>query len=176
MSNSHLVYPGIKFQKGKKLELNEIPGLKEAGWKPRHRGKNHLEGEKLKEYLNALLALLKANQQYSWPFHHPVDANEVPDYYKVMMNPLSFQDIQTKLDEEEFYIIPEIFVADVRRVFRNCKHYNKSDTVFYKAATHMEGYLNQLLKKKREEVLTEAAPLFAAEEEGVKDGMEIETK
>lgn len=45
-------------------------------------------------YWKCLHELLVAVALQSWPFHHPVNKKFVPDYYKVIVNPMDLENIR----------------------------------------------------------------------------------
>jgi len=89
---------------------------------------------------------LKAWQEMSqhkdaWPFLAPVDANEVPDYYNVIKDPMDLETIRKRVEAGDYYRSLEMFVADFRTIFRNCRYYNAPETVYFKAAEALEKHL-----------------------------------
>lgn len=108
MSSSALVCFSIlglnHLGKRKPIPIIQIPGVKEAGWKP-----VLIESRKVrirdrwvvatKDAIhtfaqNMLNDLLKLEE--SWPFKEPVDANEVPDYYDLVKNPIDLSKMQVR--------------------------------------------------------------------------------
>jgi histone acetyltransferase len=119
ISNSHIVYPGLGvFRSGSTthVAIEDIPGIVAAGWK---RSQVSTQEKSLKEKLRDFLRSMKAHEAI-WPFVEPVDANEVPDYYEIIKNPIDLTMISKRLDEG-FYITKEIFRADLQRMLDNCK-------------------------------------------------------
>lgn len=51
---------------------------------------------------------------------------QVPNYYKIITNPIDFSKIKIKLQRQNFnhYDTIEDFIADVKLVFQNCATYN----------------------------------------------------
>lgn len=88
-STDNVVYPGLAlFKTRKSVNPSEVPGLLETGWteemdefarKPRRPGHYHV--------LQTLLTELQ-NQPSAWPFVQPVNREEVPDYYEVILEPM----------------------------------------------------------------------------------------
>ena len=70
----------------------------------------------------------------AWPFAEPVDANDVPDYYEIVRNPVSLHLIGKRLESGHYYLTLEMFAADFRNMFVNCRIYNSPDTEYYKCA------------------------------------------
>ncbi|XP_021338904.1 E3 ubiquitin-protein ligase TRIM33-like isoform X2 [Mizuhopecten yessoensis] len=63
--------------------------------------------------------------QKSTVFHEPV-SKAVPNYYKIITNPIDFGKIKCKLQRQNFnhYNVVDDFIADMLLVFRNCRTYN----------------------------------------------------
>lgn len=140
IGRSHVVHKGLshfKQENFKPLNPFDIPGLKEAGWtremddlaqKPK-RGPHHI----------AMLTILTEMQNHpsNWPFLHPVNKTEVPDYYEVIKEPMDLSTMEVKL-ENDAYETMEDFVYDCSLIFNNCRQYNGENTTFYKNANKLE--------------------------------------
>ncbi|KAL2321001.1 hypothetical protein Fmac_029970 [Flemingia macrophylla] len=158
LSNCHIVYPGIDFQKKEagipKKIIYDIPGLKEAGWTPDQWGHSRFrslcssaDNATNQKHLSAFMrSLLKALHDHadSWPFKEPVDARDVPDYYDIIKDPIDLKTMSKRVESEQYYVTFEMFVADVRRMISNARTYNSPDTIYYKCATR---HVRQLLSK-----------------------------
>ncbi|KAK8834554.1 hypothetical protein M9Y10_027555 [Tritrichomonas musculus] len=68
-------------------------------------------------------------------FFRPVDPEKdgAPDYYLIIMTPMSLFDVQDKLDKK-LYNTPEEFIKDMDQIFINAKIYNMNTHPIYKAA------------------------------------------
>uniref|UniRef100_A0A061RH03 histone acetyltransferase n=1 Tax=Tetraselmis sp. GSL018 TaxID=582737 RepID=A0A061RH03_9CHLO len=159
VSNSHLVNQGIKDQDQggpqRPLPIQEIPGVKEAGWAeglasgPDFRmtmGGQVCEAtpENLQRFMAlALDEICKCED--SWPFREPVDQNDVPDYYDVVKDPVDLQMMRARLESGRYYLTLDIFTADLRRMFANCRFYNAPETIYYKLADRLELKYDHLL-------------------------------
>jgi len=157
MSNAHVVYPGLKqFEQPpgpggvyKPIPVDRIKGVKEAGWTPPGPPKYRLvhpgcgDGaptpENLNRFMRALVNLVQ-NHIDVWPFLEPVNAEEVPDYYDVVKDPICMETIKDRVENGEYYVTLEMFAADFRVMFNNCRLYNAPDTMFYKCATRLEAF------------------------------------
>ncbi|XP_058175665.1 bromodomain adjacent to zinc finger domain protein 1A [Anopheles ziemanni] len=82
----------------------------------------------------------------SWPFNRPVSAKEVPDYYKVIKNPMDFARVKSKLNMGD-YKINEQMLADVQLVFRNCDLYNTDETDVFTVGRNLERYVVKRCKE-----------------------------
>lgn len=151
-SLSHVVRPGLQVFKSKKdVELNpqDIPGLKEAGWleemdklaqKPK-RGPHH-------NFMVTLLSELM-NHPSAWPFAHPVNKDEVGDYYEVIKEPMDLSTMELKLENDKYESFDQ-FLYDARLIFNNCRSYNAESTTYYKNATKLEKFLTNKIKESAE--------------------------
>jgi len=146
VSNSDVVYPGLNlFKRGvKSIRIEEIKGLKEAGWKPPR--KEDLDEDALTGVLKELLNSVKKHPS-AWPFEKPVDRNEVPDYYDIIKEPIDLQTMEVKLKSKNHYRNPEMFITDFLKMFENCKHYNQPETVYYRCAVTLEQFFHARLRQ-----------------------------
>jgi histone acetyltransferase len=95
-----------------------------------------------------LLHLLSAmqNHQSAWPFLKPVNAEEVPDYYNLIMEPMDLETMRKRL-EEDAYAAPDDFIRDAKLIFSNCRRYNKETTPYWQNANQLEEFMNQQLRE-----------------------------
>ncbi|OIW11279.1 hypothetical protein TanjilG_28370 [Lupinus angustifolius] len=163
LSNCHIVYPGIDFQKKEagipKKIIKDIPGLREAGWTSDQWGHSRFRTSSAStdsaanpKHLTAFMrSLLKAtliskslfmaihtsmhDHADAWPFKEPVDARDVPDYYDIIKDPMDLKTMSKRVESEQYYVTFEMFVADVRRMFSNARTYNSPETIYYKCST-----------------------------------------
>ncbi|KAL7219548.1 hypothetical protein ACSBR2_012577 [Camellia fascicularis] len=133
LSNCHIVYPGIDFQKKeagipkKIVKVEDIPGLREAGWTPDQWGHSRFKtviasvdsASRHKNLTLFMRSLLKAMHDHpdAWPFKEPVDARDVPDYYDIIKDPMDLKTMSKRVESEQYYVTFEMFVADVKRMF-----------------------------------------------------------
>uniref|UniRef100_A0A3B4D1U0 Bromo domain-containing protein n=1 Tax=Pygocentrus nattereri TaxID=42514 RepID=A0A3B4D1U0_PYGNA len=66
----------------------------------------------------------------SWPFHHPVNKKFVPDYYKVIANPMDLENLRKNISKHK-YQNREIFLADVSLIHANSVKYNGEITALF---------------------------------------------
>eukprot|EP01102_Stenamoeba_stenopodia_P021193 TRINITY_DN846_c0_g1_i4.p1 TRINITY_DN846_c0_g1~~TRINITY_DN846_c0_g1_i4.p1 ORF type:complete len:821 (-),score=182.47 TRINITY_DN846_c0_g1_i4:4-2397(-) len=140
ISKSHVVHsPLVSFP----MSIDNIPGMRESFlWKEwRLKPEDELPHKKAKEIFNQI-----KNHPESWPFHEPVDPNEVYDYYDVIKDPIDLQVIEKRLDSKVYYITKHIFKADLKRMCENCKIYNREDTMYYRCAAIIESLVEHLLE------------------------------
>ncbi|XP_061970111.1 histone acetyltransferase GCN5-like isoform X1 [Populus nigra] len=157
LSNCHIVYPGIDFQKKeagipkKIIKIEDIPGLREAGWAPDQWGHSRFKtlnsskdsGTNQKHLTAFMRSLLKQSMHDhvdAWPFKEPVDACDVPDYYDIIKDPMDLKTMSKRVESEQYYVTLEMFIADVKRMCANARTYNTPDTIYYKCATRLEAH------------------------------------
>ncbi|KAJ5899003.1 hypothetical protein N7495_003747 [Penicillium taxi] len=146
-SLSHVIHqPPKEWKNGvRKIDPLSIPVIQESGWspdmdemarQPRH-GPNY----------NQLLHLLNEMQNHTsaWPFTQPVNRDEVPDYYEVIMEPMDFSTMEEK-HENDMYPTPQEFIRDASLVFDNCRRYNNETTAYAKCANKVEKYMFQQIR------------------------------
>ncbi|XP_019804848.2 transcription intermediary factor 1-alpha isoform X4 [Tursiops truncatus] len=84
--------------------------------------------------------------EMSLAFQDPVPLT-VPDYYKIIKNPMDLSTIKKRLQEDySMYTKPEDFVADFRLIFQNCAEFNEPDSEVANAGIKLESYFEELLK------------------------------
>ncbi|KAK2093609.1 Transcription intermediary factor 1-alpha [Saguinus oedipus] len=81
----------------------------------------------------------------SLAFQDPVPLT-VPDYYKIIKNPMDLSTIKKRLKDYSMYSKPEDFVADFRLIFQNCAQFNEPDSEVANAGIKLENYFGELLK------------------------------
>ncbi|XP_071382070.1 nucleosome-remodeling factor subunit BPTF-like, partial [Centroberyx affinis] len=96
------------------------------------------------EGLRRILRSLQAHKM-AWPFLEPVDTNDAPDYYRVIKEPMDLSTMEERLQKREYVKLTE-FVADMTKIFDNCRYYNPSDSPFYQCAEVLENFFVQKLK------------------------------
>jgi len=108
ISNSHIKHKGLNSFKNDKgiINIAEIPGIKESGWKPPQVSEDELQ--LLQETFREVVAKIKAHPS-SWPFLKPVDRREVPDYYEVIKDPIDLETVAKRVEAGNYYITKEIF-------------------------------------------------------------------
>ncbi|KAG5567514.1 hypothetical protein RHGRI_002906 [Rhododendron griersonianum] len=187
LSNCHIVYAGIDFQKvhilikmnhsflvlikdfsyqkeagipKKIVKVEDISGLREAGWTPDQWGHSRFKtvnasGDNASNQKSLTMSMLKLDSHFSrmllsccglsivamhdhpdaWPFKEPVDARDAPDYYDIIKDPMDLKTMSKRVESEQYYVTFEMFLADVRRMFANARTYNSPETIYYKCAT-----------------------------------------
>ncbi|KAJ5255155.1 hypothetical protein N7505_010306 [Penicillium chrysogenum] len=126
-----------------------IPAIRETGWSPgmdelareashgsRFRGPHFNE---FRRFLNEI-----QNHKLAWPFLNPVNKDEVPGYYDIIVSPM---DLSTMEERLESYTTPKDLVRDLKLILSNCRQYNDATTVYAKCAVKLEKYMWKLIKE-----------------------------
>ncbi|XP_028923613.1 transcription initiation factor TFIID subunit 1 isoform X2 [Ornithorhynchus anatinus] len=80
----------------------------------------------------------------SWPFHHPVNKKFVPDYYKVIVNPMDLDSVRKNISKHK-YQNRESFLDDVNLILANSVKYNGPDSQYTKTAQEIVNTCYQTL-------------------------------
>eukprot|EP00980_Cylindrotheca_fusiformis_P031725 scaffold26870_cov176-Cylindrotheca_fusiformis.AAC.4 len=76
-------------------------------------------------------------------FLEPVDLEEFPDYEELIDQPMDLGTIRTKLKNKK-YQAPEQFARDMRKVWNNCKIYNRHGSAIWHVADYMSKQFERL--------------------------------
>ena len=96
------------------------------------------------EELRKLLRQLQTHKS-SWPFRLPVNEKDVPDYYLVIKEPMDLHLVDTKISERRYQRLLD-FVADITKIFDNCRYYNAKESSIARCATTLEAFFVPRLK------------------------------
>jgi len=142
------VHPGLTcFKDGvREIPIESIPGIIEAGWvPPADRGserKTRTDTSDPDVLYNALKTILNGakGNQYAWPFQTPVDRKIVNDYYDHIKYPMDLKTMTERL-KSNYYCNKRLYIADMKRMFANCRAYNAPETEYYNCANNLEKYV-----------------------------------
>ncbi|KAM9737450.1 histone acetyltransferase KAT2B isoform 2-T2 [Menidia menidia] len=141
------VYPGLScFKDGvRQIPIESIPGIRETGWKPVGKGKELKDPEQLYSTLKTILQHVKSHQN-AWPFMEPVKKTEAPGYYQVIRFPMDLKTMSERL-KSRYYTTRKLFMADMQRIFTNCREYNPPESEYYKCANLLEKFFYTKIKE-----------------------------
>ncbi|GLH11979.1 Nucleosome-remodeling factor subunit NURF301 [Gryllus bimaculatus] len=148
------VRPGLTcFRDGVRgIPIESIPGIRDTGWRPAARNtrvsritEEYNDPEKLFTTLKNVLNTIK-NHSAAWPFLEPVNKNVVPDYYDHIKYPMDLKTMGERL-KARYYITRRLFIADMTRIFNNCRHYNGPDNEYHRCADTLEKYFQTHMKE-----------------------------
>lgn len=133
------IRPGLTcFKEGvRSIPVESIPGLREVGWRPVARAQRQarpleesVDPEKLAQTLATVLVAVRQHSA-AWPFQKPVNQAEVTDYYDHIKYPMDLKTMGERL-KKGYYVTRRLFMADMARIFSNCRFYNSPDTEYYR--------------------------------------------
>lgn len=144
-------HPGLTcFKDGvREIPVLSMPGIRDSSWKPdktlNNMKQEPMDPDQLYTIFKSILGQLK-NHNSAWPFQKPVDKSEAPDYYDHIKHPMDLRTISERL-KNRYYCNRRLFIADVQRIFSNCRAYNDSDTEYYKCANTLERFFQNKMKE-----------------------------
>ena len=80
------------------------------------------------------------------PFLTLPSKRELPDYYEVIDEPISLNQIRKKLKAGDYIELPDLAV-DLNLMFENCKTYNRPDSRLYKEGVKLQKIMNAKLEE-----------------------------
>ncbi|XP_035828446.1 E3 ubiquitin-protein ligase TRIM33 isoform X2 [Aplysia californica] len=85
----------------------------------------------------------------SVPFQEPVNRVQVPNYYKIITQPVDFTQIKCKLQRRHHnhYQSIKAFLYDLRQIFINCAIYNKAGSEVGKAGKIVRGLFEERVER-----------------------------
>uniref|UniRef100_A0A3P9C9D5 Bromo domain-containing protein n=1 Tax=Maylandia zebra TaxID=106582 RepID=A0A3P9C9D5_9CICH len=86
------------------------------------------------QYLQKVVLKTLWKHNFAWPFQAPVDAIKLnlPDYYKIIKNPMDMGTIKKRL-ENNYYWNAQECIQDFNTMFTNCYIYNKVSHIRFSA-------------------------------------------
>ncbi|RXN28723.1 transcription initiation factor TFIID subunit 1-like isoform X3 [Labeo rohita] len=109
----------------------------------------------------------------SWPFHHPVNKKFVPDYYKVIINPMDLDTLRKNISKHK-YQNREVFLSDVGLIHTNSVKYNGPDSPYTKTALDIVNVCKQTLAE-YDEHLTQLEKDISTAKEAALDAADLES-
>jgi ribosomal protein L37AE/L43A len=76
-------------------------------------------------------------------FLKPVKLEDFPDYEDLIDHPMDLQTVRQKLDSKK-YQMPEQFARDMRKIWNNCKIYNRHGSAIWHVADYMSKQFERL--------------------------------
>nr|CAB3225109.1 bromodomain adjacent to zinc finger domain protein 2B [Phallusia mammillata] len=124
-----------KKKKKKSKKKKDKDKEKDKGDKAAKRKKSHTT------FCREMLRELQSHDSANW-FLYPVDLNEVPDYKKIIKKPIDFSTIGNRLKKGR-YKNHEMFSAEVRTVFDNCRTYNEDESAIGRAGHDLREFFER---------------------------------
>ncbi|GAP89997.1 putative histone acetyltransferase GCN5 [Rosellinia necatrix] len=148
MSKSSVVHqPPSQWANGvASIDPLSIPAIRATNWSPDmdQLAREPRHGPHFNQLRRFLYQL--QNHKQAWPFLNPVNKDEVPDYYNVIVSPMDLSTVEERLHQDQ-YNAPKDLVDDVKLIFTNCRKYNDDTTVYTKCAIRLEKYMWSLIKE-----------------------------
>ncbi|XP_038218965.1 histone acetyltransferase KAT2A isoform X1 [Zerene cesonia] len=140
------IHPGLTcFKEGvRSIPVEAVAGLREAGYRAARAAPEPAHDADPAPLRNLLHAV--KNHAAAWPFLKPVDKSEVPDYYDHIKYPMDLRTMSERL-KARYYVSKRLFIADMTRIFTNCRLYNSPDTDYYRCANTLEKYFQAKMKE-----------------------------
>lgn len=105
------------------------------------------------QYLQKVVLKTLWKHNFAWPFQAPVDAIKLnlPDYYKIIKNPMDMGTIKKRL-ENNYYWNAQECIQDFNTMFTNCYIYNKpGDDIVLMAEALEKLFLQKITEMPQEE-------------------------
>ncbi|KAI9485157.1 hypothetical protein BDB00DRAFT_87978 [Zychaea mexicana] len=83
-------------------------------------------------------------------FRFPVTPDVAPDYSEIIDTPMSFAEILEKFSAHEYTSLEQV-ESDIMLIWKNCKTYNKPETLYYRTAERLEKLSLDLLAQARKD-------------------------
>nr|XP_057942277.1 transcription initiation factor TFIID subunit 1 isoform X3 [Doryrhamphus excisus] len=109
----------------------------------------------------------------SWPFHHPVNKKFVPDYYKVIIDPMDLETIRKNISKHK-YQNRDAFLSDVTLIHANSIKYNGRDSPYTKTALDIINVCKQTLDE-YDEHLTQLEKDISTAKEAALDAVDFDS-
>uniref|UniRef100_A0AAY4A0P1 Bromo domain-containing protein n=1 Tax=Denticeps clupeoides TaxID=299321 RepID=A0AAY4A0P1_9TELE len=106
------------------------------------------------QYLLKVVLKTLWKHHFAWPFHAPVDVVKLnlPDYYKIIKNPMDMGTIKKRL-ENNYYRNAQECIQDFTLMFTNCYMYNKrGEDIVLMAETLEKLFLQKISEMPQEEI------------------------
>lgn len=147
------IHPGLTcFKDVRYIHIEEIPGIRETGWRPVVRTtrvsrliEEPTDPETLQKALFNVLNTVK-NHEMAWPFQKPVDKIVAPDYYDHIKYPMDLRTVGERL-KAGYYTSRRLFIADMQRIFNNCRIYNSPETEYFMCAKTLDRYFQAKMRE-----------------------------
>lgn len=65
-----------------------------------------------------------------------------PDYYDVILEPIDFLEIESKIRNDQYRNDQEV-ISDFKLMFSNCRHFNEENSTIFEDANLLEKLMNE---------------------------------
>uniref|UniRef100_A0A672S362 histone acetyltransferase n=1 Tax=Sinocyclocheilus grahami TaxID=75366 RepID=A0A672S362_SINGR len=131
------VYPGLScFKEGvRQIAIESIPGIRETGWKPLGKSKELKDPDLLYSTFKNILQQVKVMHICS----------AYMNIYFIRF-PMDLKTMSERL-KSRYYTTRKLFMADMQRIFTNCREYNPPESEYYKCANLLEKFFYTKIKE-----------------------------
>ena len=148
-SKSHIIHPlPQQWANGVITPIDplSIPAIRASGWSPDmdELAREPRHGPHFNELRRFLYKI--QNHKQAWPFLHPVNKDDVPDYYDAIESPMDLSTVEERL-LQDYYTTPKDLVSDLKLIVSNCRKYNDATTIYTKCAVKLDKYMWGLIKE-----------------------------
>ncbi|KAF7257398.1 hypothetical protein EG68_05820 [Paragonimus skrjabini miyazakii] len=106
---------------------------------------NANEITQLANQLRPILTAMR-NHLLAAPFQRPVTAAEAPDYHDIIVFPIDLSTVWDRL-KSRYYTTKALFIADMMRMFHNCRTYNQPESYLVRSANTLERFFISRMKE-----------------------------
>jgi nucleosome-remodeling factor subunit BPTF len=106
--------------------------------------------------IQRLVKELQSNRS-SIPFRKPVTKAQAPNYYSIIKEPMDLQTVTNRVEGRQYERLLD-FIADVVKIFENCRYYNDSSTDIFRHADNLEKFFVQKIWALRQNFNARARP------------------
>ena len=117
-------------------KAKEISNQEEKGVKSERERQQTEDPKEFRKILRKALSVILEHPE-SWLFRQRVDANNSPDYFKIIKTPIDLRSIDINIDKD-LYKNETDFIEDVKRVFQNSRAFNGLDSDYWDTTLRLE--------------------------------------
>lgn len=66
----------------------------------------------------------------------------------MIADPIDLSMIEERLKSKTYYIRPNLFIADLRRMLQNCKEFNQPETSYHKCAVALSKFIEEKIAER----------------------------
>ncbi|KAG9660797.1 succinic semialdehyde dehydrogenase, partial [Aureobasidium melanogenum] len=119
-----------------------------------------LQGELIYKFCKYMIrTFIEVDDEHVLPFREPVDANDVPDYYTIIKNPMDLSTISKKFKDGKYTRI-ELLRLDFERMFANCFKYNRPGSKIYKLGKSFQVVFNRIWRGRDDWIKNKVAEVY----------------
>ncbi len=113
----------------------------------------------LREVMLEAISKIEGRDEYGF-FLKPVDAEQVPEYYRHIKSPMDFETMRKKVLKSRYASFSSL-ESDFRLIVTNCTYFNDRETIYHKEALKLRAAMDRLLPSFRSEAAAIAEAVAA---------------